>query len=176
LNAAKCWQTIMTAHTARTYACTTLPTPVGERKLVASNQGLAAVLWENDKPNRVRLPVLRRDAAHPVLIQAASELREYFEGRRTVFEVPLDPHGTSFQQSVWEQLRRIPFGETRTYGEIARALGKPSATRAVGAANGRNPLSIVAPCHRVIGHDGSLTGFAGGLETKEYLLRLEHRA
>lgn len=147
--------------------------PVGKLKLVASDKGMVAILWENDKPSRVRLGELHEDRTHPILTDAESQLGEYFTGRRTTFSVPLDMRGTSFQKSVWKALLEIPFGETRSYGQLARQLGNPQAMRAVGAANGRNPLSIVVPCHRVIGSSGKLTGFAGGLETKARLLSLE---
>jgi len=110
---------------------------------------------------------------HPVLVEAERQLREYFAGRRQAFELELDLAGTPFQRSVWKALLTIPFGQTRTYGEIAKQVGRPSASRAVGAANGQNPVAIVAPCHRVIGSTGALTGFGGGLDVKEQLLRLE---
>jgi len=157
------------------YAFTTMATPVGQLKLVASDNGLAAILWENDDPKRVRLGELREDAAHPILLQTTRELTEYFTGTRTVFTVPLDMAGTDFQRRVWAALLAIPFGETRSYGHIAREVGSPNASRAVGAANGRNPVSIITPCHRAIGSNGTLTGFAGGLEAKRYLLALEAR-
>ncbi|MEI9978535.1 MAG: methylated-DNA--[protein]-cysteine S-methyltransferase [Edaphobacter sp.] len=147
--------------------------PVGELKLVASDTGLVAILWENDDLRRVPLEDLAEAANHPILVQAEAELKDYFTGRKATFSLPLDIRGTSFQKQVWEALLGIPFGETRTYGDIARQLRNPAATRAVGAANGRNPISIVVPCHRVIGANGKLTGFAGGLEAKEHLLKLE---
>ena len=150
-----------------------MDSPVGRLKLVASEKGLTAILWPNDNPKRVPLGVLTEDAANPFLIQAEAELTDYFAGKRSVFTVPLDFNGTGFQTSVWQALLTIPFGETRSYGQIAAQLGKPSASRAVGAANGKNPISIIAPCHRVIGASGKLTGFAGGLETKAHLLALE---
>lgn len=156
-----------------TYAFKTVASPVGELTLMASDKGLAAILWENDDPHRVRLGPRSEDRAHPVLREAERQLGEYFAGTREVFDLPLDFHGTDFQKRVWQQLLAIPFGETRSYGEIARALGQPTASRAVGAANGKNPISIVAPCHRVIGAGGALTGFAGGLEAKQRLLALE---
>ena len=156
-----------------TYATRTLPSPVGTLTLIASGQGLAAILWQDDDPARVRLGPRQAASGHPVLDEAARQLDGYFAGMRTVFDLPLDPAGTPFQQAVWEQLRAIPYGETRSYAAIARAIGRPAAVRAVGAANGRNPLSIVAPCHRVIGSDGSLTGFAGGLAAKRWLLAHE---
>lgn len=157
----------------KTYVSKTISSPVGTLTLVASDIGLAAILWEHDRPRRVPLDAMYIDDAHPTLCEAERQLNEYFAGRRTAFELKLDLIGTPFQKSVWNALLRIPFGETRTYGEIAAELGNPKAVRAVGAANGRNPVSIVTPCHRVIGAQGDLTGFAGGLAAKEYLLRLE---
>lgn len=150
-----------------------IPSPVGKLKLVVSARGLTAILWENDDPERVPCEPSRESHDDPVLNEAERQLKEYFEGKRTCFSLPLDPHGTEFQKRVWAALRAIPFGKTRTYGEIAREIGKPTASRAVGAANGKNPLSIVVPCHRVIGASGELTGFAGGLEAKARLLALE---
>ena len=140
---------------------------------MASDIGLAAILWENDNPRRVPLHIVAEDSLHPVLCDAEKQLREYFAGERREFTVPLDFGGTDFQNQVWQALLSIPFGETRTYTEIALQIGKPAAVRAVGAANGRNPISIIAPCHRVIGSNGQLTGFAGGLEAKAHLLALE---
>lgn len=148
-------------------------TPVGKLKLVASESALVAVLWEREPPGRVILDNVIAAAQHPILSAAERQLAEYFSRRRTAFELPLDPRGSRFQQRVWLALRRIPFGATRTYSQLAEEIGMPGAARAVGAANGRNPLSIIVPCHRVIGADGSLTGFAGGLETKAKLLQLE---
>ncbi len=147
--------------------------PVGALTLVASDKGLTAILWENDDPDRVRLNPMTEEAGHPVLVAAERQLAEYFAGARKAFDLPLDFQGTEFQKQVWAALLTIPFGETRSYAEIARAIGRPTACRAVGAANGKNPISIVAPCHRVIGANGALTGFAGGLKAKEYLLGLE---
>jgi methylated-DNA-[protein]-cysteine S-methyltransferase len=155
------------------YVCTTTDSPVGSLKLVASDDGLAAVLWENDDPNRVRLNVVREDRQHPVLQEAQKQLRQYFAGERNTFTVTLDFTGTEFQKKVWRALLTIPYGEIRCYGEIARQIGQPTASRAVGAANGKNPISIIAPCHRVIGSTGDLTGFAGGMEAKELLLNME---
>lgn len=151
----------------------TVHSPVGTLTLVAGDKGLTAILWENDRPGRVRMGKTEERPDHPVLREAERQLGEYFSGTRTRFDLELDFVGTDFQKRVWDALLAIPFGETRTYAQIAAALGKPTATRAVGAANGRNPLSIVAPCHRVIGADGSLTGFAGGLASKRLLLALE---
>jgi methylated-DNA-[protein]-cysteine S-methyltransferase len=148
-------------------------TPVGVLTLVATRDRLVAILWENDNPRRVPLNVVAESPDHPVLVRAAAQLEEYFSGRRTTFDLPLEFDGTDFQRKVWSALLNIPFGQTRTYSDIAREIGHPEAVRAVGAANGRNPLSIVAPCHRVIGKSGKLTGFAGGLEAKARLLSLE---
>jgi methylated-DNA-[protein]-cysteine S-methyltransferase len=155
------------------YVSKTMASPIGVLKLVASDEGLAAILWENDDPKRVRLNIVGEDPNHPVLREAERQLGEYFAGKRTAFDLKLRFVGTEFQNKVWAALLRIPFGETRSYGQIARELGNPKAMRAVGAANGKNPISIVAPCHRVIGASGDLTGFAGGLEAKAYLLALE---
>lgn len=151
----------------------TMKSPVGELKLVASGQGLCAVLWENDDPKRVRVGPLEEMGDHPVLVEAERQLHAYFAGELQRFSVALDFAGTDFQKKVWQALLTIPFGETRSYGQIARQIGSPQAVRAVGAANGKNPISIFAPCHRVIGSNGQLTGFAGGLEVKARLLDLE---
>jgi methylated-DNA-[protein]-cysteine S-methyltransferase len=156
-----------------TYSYKTFPSPVGVLTLVASDTGLAAILWENDRPGRVRLGEMIEDEDNAILAETGKQLGAYFAGTLTAFTVPLDFAGTDFQKSVWHALLTIPFGETRSYAEIARQIGRPSAVRAVGAANGRNPISIIAPCHRVIGSNGALTGFAGGLEAKQLLLRLE---
>lgn len=150
-----------------------IESPVGKLKLVASKTGLVAVLWENDNPRRVPLDVLVKDQTHPVLRKAERQLSEYFAGKRKKFSIDLDLRGTGFQTRVWDALLAIPFGQTRTYGQLATELGNPNASRAVGAANGRNPISIIVPCHRVIGSSGKLTGFAGGLTSKSYLLDLE---
>lgn len=158
------------------YFFKTIKSPVGELKLVASDRGLAAVLWENDNPKRVRLSAPIQKPAHPVLVEAERQLQDYFAGKRKAFTVPFDFVGTDFQKKVWSALLTIPFGETRSYAQIAQQIGNPKAVRAVGAANGKNPISILAPCHRVIGSNGKLTGFAGGLEVKASLLGLESNA
>lgn len=150
-----------------------LESPVGRLKLVASAQGLVAVLWKNDSPGRVPLADVTEDKSHTVLLETERQLNAYFAGQLRSFSVALDFRGTEFQKEVWHALTTIPFGETRSYGEIARQIGRPAAVRAVGAANGRNPISIIAPCHRVIGANGKLTGFAGGLEVKAQLLAIE---
>lgn len=156
-----------------TPAFTICQTIVGELTLVADADRLIAVLWPDDRPARVPLPPLVRDDAHPVLHMTMGQLGEYFAGTRQAFDLPLHFIGTPFQRSVWQELLVIPYGETRSYAEIAHRIGRPGAVRAVGAANGRNPLSIVAPCHRVVGSTGALTGFAGGLAVKRRLLALE---
>jgi methylated-DNA-[protein]-cysteine S-methyltransferase len=159
--------------TNKYYVYKIMPTVLGKLKLIASGKGLAAVLWENDKPSRVRLSPLSKDDNHPILLQAEKEMAEYLAGKRKVFSVKFDPAGTPFQNKVWDALKTIPFGETCSYGAIAKQIGNVKAVRAVGAAIGRNPVSVMVPCHRVIGASGDLTGFAGGLETKRFLLALE---
>jgi methylated-DNA-[protein]-cysteine S-methyltransferase len=158
-----------------TLAYKTIDSPVGKLKLLASDKGLVAVLWEKEKPNRICLGEAEERETHPVLIKAERQIAEYFAGKRRSFSVPIDMRGTSFQKQVWDALLAIPFGETRTYGDLAKRIGRPQAARAVGAASGRNPISIIVPCHRVVGSTGKLTGFAGGLEAKMRLLELEGR-
>jgi methylated-DNA-[protein]-cysteine S-methyltransferase len=155
------------------YAGKVIDSPVGKLKLVASERGLAAILWENDNPRRVPLGDVVDSDTHPVLLETERQLQEYFAGRRREFALPMDFRGTEFQRRVWSALLTIPYGQTRSYAQIAQQIGCPTAVRAVGAANGRNPLSIIAPCHRVVGSNGKLTGFAGGLEVKARLLSLE---
>ena len=150
-----------------------IETPVGRLKLVAHDQALVAVLWENESPNRVRVATLIEDQNHPVLLNTQQQLTEYFNQTRTIFDLALDFQGTDFQKKVWQALLTIPFGETRSYKQIAEQIGNVKAVRAVGAANGKNPISIIAPCHRVVGANGKLVGFAGGLENKEILLKIE---
>jgi methylated-DNA-[protein]-cysteine S-methyltransferase len=147
-----------------------IPSPVGELTLVGGDAGLRAVLFANEAA-----PAEAVEGPHPVLDDAARQLAEWFAGERTVFDLPLDlGAATAFQRRAWLALADIPYATTRSYGEQARTLGVPRAARAVGAANGRNPLSIVLPCHRLIGANGALTGFSGGLEVKRALL--EHEA
>ena len=124
----------------------------------------------------MRLGTLKLDQRHPILLETERQLSEYFAGKRIRFTVPLEPRGSEFQKRVWSALKEIPFGKTRSYLDLAKTIGLPKASRAVGAANGKNPLSIIFPCHRVVGANGALTGFAGGLETKAMLLTLEARA
>lgn len=150
-----------------------LPTPIGSLRLVADARGLREVWFEQGRHRRSAQPGWVRSP--DALAFARVQFEEYFAGLRQVFELPLHPLGTPFQLAVWAELGRIPYGVTRSYGEVARRIGQPQAVRAVGAANGRNPLPIVLPCHRVIGSNGSLTGFGGGLPTKRFLLALEQR-
>ncbi len=155
------------------YVFKLVDSPVGTLTLVANGSKLAAILWEDDQPTRVRLGSMTADEDHAILIETEHQLKEYFAGTRTRFDVPLEFTGTDFQKQVWQALLTIPFGETRSYRDIAEQIGNVKAVRAVGAANGRNPISIISPCHRVIGASGDLTGFAGGLKAKEMLLLLE---
>lgn len=155
------------------YVYKIVDSPLGKLKLVARGAHLTAILWEHDKPERVRLGTMTEAADSPILVETARQLDEYFAGRRTRFELALEFAGTEFQKKVWAALLTIPFGETRSYLDIAVQVGNAKAVRAVGAANGRNPISIIAPCHRVIGTSGELTGFAGGLKAKQMLLTLE---
>ena len=151
-----------------------MDSPVGQLQLVADADALVAILWDNEQPNRVKLADLTEDQNHAILLQTRQQLHEYFEGQRRHFDLPLAFSGTEFQKKVWQALLDIPYGETRSYKQIAEQVGNVKAVRAVGAANGKNPISIVAPCHRVIGASGKLVGFAGGLDKKEILLQIEH--
>ncbi len=151
-----------------------ITTPIGQLKLVANKNSLIAILWENDDPLRVKLGPMEKELQHPVLIETSKQLNAYFSGNLNPFSINLDFQGTDFQKAVWTALLTIPYGQTRSYAEIAQQIGHPKAVRAVGAANGKNPISIIAPCHRVIGSNGKLTGFAGGLAQKAYLLALEN--
>lgn len=153
----------------------TMDTPVGELTLIAGATGLRAVLWPDERDGRVRPGAVTGGGpvADAVLATAHEQLHAYFAGERREFDLPLDLVGTPFQRKAWHVLRTIPFGHTITYGEQARRLGDARKARAVGAANGRNPVSIVVPCHRVVGSTGRLTGFAGGLDVKRWLLRHE---
>ena len=152
-----------------------LESPVGRLKLVANHHALVAVLWKNENPNRVKMAELSEDLQHPILQETVKQLNEYFQGQRQIFDLPLDFEGTEFQHKVWQALLTIPFGETRSYKQIAEQIGNVKAVRAVGAANGKNPISIITPCHRVVGANGKLVGFAGGLENKDILLKIENR-
>lgn len=150
-----------------------MPSPIGQLKLVADKEALVALLWQDDAPLRVRLAEAKPCDTHPVLLETQAQVTAYFAGDRRTFDIPLQPVGTAFQRAVWSALTEIPYGETRSYGELAAHIYRPQAQRAVGAANGKNPISIIVPCHRVIGANGHLTGFAGGLGAKAFLLNHE---
>lgn len=150
---------------------THMESPVGKLLLTADEKALTGIYFPGS--HSAVVDDWKEQPAHPVLKAAKRQLGEYFAGRRRDFDIPLSPKGTAFQLSVWKALRAIPYGKTRSYGDIARKIGRPKAVRAVGAANGANPISIVVPCHRVIGSDGSLTGYGGGLSRKRRLLALE---
>ena len=152
---------------------TQITSPVGELMLTSDGEALTGVWFSPHDDLPLDDWVDERD---DVLDDAVAQLESYFAGERTDFDLPLHPHGTDFQLRVWAALREIPYGQTISYGELARRVGNPSASRAVGLANGRNPISIVVPCHRVIGADGSLTGYGGGMERKRTLLDLERGA
>ena len=150
---------------------TPVSTPIGMLTVIGSDAGIRAILWDGEEvPGGVT-----DNGGIAVLAEAAAQLEAYFNGERTAFDLPLDLVGTPFQLEAWRALAEVPFGTTVTYGEQARRLGRPNAFRAVGAANGANPVPIVLPCHRVVGSDGSLTGFGGGLATKRWLLDHEAR-
>jgi methylated-DNA-[protein]-cysteine S-methyltransferase len=146
---------------------------VGILSLVATDQALVALVWRVEGHSRAGFEGAAEKPRHPLLSETERQLREYFAGTRRTFELPLEFRGTEFQRRAWSALLTIPYGETRTYRQMAEQIGNPTAVRAVGAANGRNPISIIAPCHRVIGMNGDLTGFGGGLEAKAQLLSLE---
>ncbi|HZO17984.1 MAG TPA: methylated-DNA--[protein]-cysteine S-methyltransferase [Gemmatimonadaceae bacterium] len=150
---------------------TRISSPIGMLALTSNGHALTQLLLaDGDTPEPADVPA----DADPIFGEARAQLEAYFDARLTRFDLPLDPHGTEFQRRVWDALREIPYAETISYAELARRVGNPKAMRAVGAANGRNPLMIVVPCHRVIGADGSLTGFGAGIERKRWLL--DHEA
>lgn len=154
----------------------TMPSPVGDLVLTASETGLTGVYFPTSRHHLAVGRGVRTGSPggnQSLLDRVEAQLNEYFAGRRTTFDLPLEPRGTDFQLSVWELLRKIPYGVTTSYGELARRLGDPKATRAVGAANGANPIPIIVPCHRVVGSKGELTGFGGGIERKRWLLEHE---
>ncbi len=156
--------------------CCQIDSPLGPLTLAATDAGLAGT-WFNGQRHWPDTQGWREDEAHPALRAAAAQFADYFAGRRTHFDLPLDlSHGTAFQRAVWQALLAIPPGGTQSYGQLSAGIGKPKAVRAVGAAVGRNPISVIVPCHRVLGADGSLTGYAGGLERKRALLALEEGA
>lgn len=162
-----------------THFRTTMTSPIGELTLLANDDGLVAIDWSDDAGHHTARPDgdvsdVEPDR-HPVLRRAVDQLAEYFDGDRTTFDLPLAAVGTPFQHEAWDALVKIPFGETVSYGEQAALLGDRNKARAVGAANGKNPIPIIVPCHRVVGSNGHLTGFAGGLDTKAWLLDHEFR-
>jgi methylated-DNA-[protein]-cysteine S-methyltransferase len=150
---------------------TRIESPIGDLTIVAENDAIIAIEMSPARPATTANSV--RDDAHPLLNETRRQLDAYFAGQLNTFSLPLRPSGTDFQRRVWKALERIPYGDTVSYGDIAKAVGAPGSARAVGAANGANPLAIVVPCHRVIGSNGSLTGYGGGLDRKRTLLALE---
>ncbi|MHA7862059.1 methylated-DNA--[protein]-cysteine S-methyltransferase [Tessaracoccus sp. Y36] len=148
-----------------------MDSPIGALTIVERDGGLAAIYMGEHR--HAPGPETFGERVEDALPEVTQQLREYFDGERTVFDLPLNPVGTEFQRSVWSEMAAIPYGETLTYGDIAAALGRPSASRAVGTAVGRNPIGIVVPCHRVVGSSGKLVGYAGGVDRKEYLLAHE---
>ena len=151
-----------------------LDSPIGRLRLVATDQGLSHLLFDQQVGEDLESDGDAVEADdHPVLAAATAQLAEYFAGRRQEFDIPLDLTGTEFQRAAWSALASVPFGETRSYRQQAEAIGRPKAVRAIGAANGKNPVPIVLPCHRIVGSDGSLTGYGGGLPIKEFLLNHE---
>ncbi|QLH36887.1 MAG: methylated-DNA--[protein]-cysteine S-methyltransferase [Parachlamydiaceae bacterium] len=150
-----------------------IASPIGKLKLIANDLVLVAILMETEAPDRIKLNLRKEDSQHPLLIKAEKQLKEYFDREREAFDLSLEPIGTSFQKEVWDALKTIPYGKTLSYSQIAEKIKRPKAIRAVGTAIGKNPLSIVVPCHRVIGANGQLRGFAGGLDIKAKLLNLE---
>lgn len=158
---------------AECYCYKDMESPVGQLRLIAHKQALVAVLWNAGNMVRIGSHGLKEEQTHHVLLETERQLKDYFEKKRTVFDLPLDLVGTDFQKKVWQALLNIPFGKTTCYGDLAKQLGDVKAVRAVGGALNKNPISIIVPCHRVIGASGDLTGFAGGLSNKMYLLELE---
>ena len=153
-----------------------LSTPLQTMVLACSGAGMRGAWFVGQRHFDGPAPDWQRDDQHPLLQEAATQLIDWYAGRRRAFHLPLAPDGTPFQQAVWAELARIGYGGTRTYGEVAAALGRPAASRAAGAATGRNPLSIIIPCHRLVGRGGALTGYAGGLDRKRTLLAFESGA
>jgi methylated-DNA-[protein]-cysteine S-methyltransferase len=156
-----------------THYYTFFESPLGKMLLTANAEALTGLHFAGEKYYPGVREDWRESAEHEPLARARQQLNEYFVGNRTRFDIALAPEGTAFQRTVWHALTSVPFGETRSYGEIAAKIGEPKASRAVGAANGRNPISIIVPCHRIIGASGDLTGYAGGLQRKQALLALE---
>ena len=149
--------------------------PLGRMRITAVREGLTSISFDGDRYAPPQDPAWVRDPSFPALRRAAAQLTAYFAGERRVFELPLAPTGTPFQCTVWAAIAAVPAGDTISYAELARRAGHPGSARAAGAATGRNPIAIVVPCHRIIGADGSLTGYAGGLDRKRALLALEQK-
>lgn len=158
------------------YACQYFPSPVGVLRLIADEQYLIGVVWQQERIHRLSQLNFTEVPYHPILAQTQQQLTEYFQQQRQVFDLPLFALGTDFQLDVWQALSTIPYAQTRSYQEIATQIGRPKAVRAVGLANGQNPHAIIVPCHRVIGKNGALVGFGGGLEHKITLLQIEATA
>ncbi len=152
--------------------CKDVVSPLGPLTVFASDNGVHAIAFEGDRTEQAKIN-LSRAVNHPIINAAVEQLAMYFNGKLKIFDLPLNLSGTNFQKRVWKLLLEIPFGETRTYGDLAHALGNADASQAVGAANGKNPVAIVVPCHRVIGASGHLTGYAGGMDKKKFLLTHE---
>jgi methylated-DNA-[protein]-cysteine S-methyltransferase len=152
-----------------------LDSPLDQLLLTATEQSLTGLFLQDQKYFPAIAPTWQAQPELPLFLQTQQQLEDYFRGDRQAFDLPLAPSGTAFQQQVWQRLRQIPFGQTWSYGELAQAIGQPSASRAVGAANGRNPISIIVPCHRVIASNGKLTGYAGGVDRKQWLLEHERK-
>lgn len=150
-----------------------IKSPVGMLKLVANDKKLVAILWDKEKLNRVKLEEMQEDASYPILLETEHQLKQYFSGQRTSFDLPIEANGTKFQESVWQVLIQIPYGMTWSYKQVAEKINHPLAVRAVGTAIGRNPISIIIPCHRVVAKNGGMAGFAGGINRKNILLSLE---
>ena len=161
-----------TTNSTETLTRTLMDSPVGELQIITSATGVVAILWPGDE----RWEYNTEDGTSAVAETAVAQLGEFFAGERVDFSMPLDLRGTDFQRMVWQSLTEIPFGETVSYAEQAATLGRPTAVRAVASANGKNPVSIVVPCHRVIGSNGKLTGYAGGLDAKQWLLQHETKS
>lgn len=155
------------------YAYTTISTPIGALQLIATESHLTHLTWENEHKTQINGWPVRREDTHAILSHARNELLDYFDRKITRFTIPLQMEGTPFQQQVWDALQTIPYGEVISYAELARMINNSSAMRAVGNANGRNPVAIIVPCHRVIGANYGLGGYAGGLQVKRTLLELE---
>jgi methylated-DNA-[protein]-cysteine S-methyltransferase len=166
-----CCNPIAETQSNSSYYYKIIDAPIGAVTLIANDRALVSLLWgKNSNVDKYQF-----EDQHPMLLKSEIQLREYFLNQRTTFDIPLEPAGTEFQKQVWRELLKIPYGETISYGEQARRLGRPTSARAVGAANGKNPIGILIPCHRVIGASGALTGFAGGIEMKKKLLMIEGR-